>query len=235
VTVTASLPTWDRLNDINRLTVVTRLLTSAVHDSSNALQVISATAELMEDSADDPEKVRARARTLASTAARVSERLRELVGLAFDPVGPPCRLDCGAVARRAVALRQYSLSRARIAVQVAPADREFPVMCDANDLVRMVVNLVLNAERALAKRPGARIDLDLKLNAEHEVLAVSDNGPGVPSELESNLFEPFAGAGGPGMGLTVVRGLASRYGGTLALAANSAEGATFQLTLPAAH
>lgn len=234
MTAPASTPTWDRLNEINRLSVVTRLLTSAVHDSSNALQVISATAELMEDSADDPAKVRARAQTLASTAARVSERLRELVGLAFDPVGPPRRLDLGATARRAIALRQFSLSRARITVAVGPPDEAFHIMCDQNDLIRMVVNLVLNAERALAKRPDARIELRLSVDAARVVLEVSDNGPGVPAGLEPHLFEPFAGAGAPGIGLAVVRGLASRYDGTLTLAANSAAGATFQLTLPAA-
>jgi len=66
-------------------------------------------------------------------------------------------------------------------------------------------------------------------------LRISDNGPGLPPKALERLFQPFSGSarpGGTGLGLAISRELAKANGGDLTLAANSADGAVFELRLP---
>jgi signal transduction histidine kinase len=69
------------------------------------------------------------------------------------------------------------------------------------------------------------------------VITIADDGPGLPPRALANLFQPFTGSGRPGgtgLGLAITRELAQGHGGDLALIANGAAGAVFELTLPGA-
>ena len=69
------------------------------------------------------------------------------------------------------------------------------------------------------------------------VLRVADDGPGIPAADADRVFDPFfttaRAAGGTGMGLPIVRALATGVGGTVRLAP-SERGAVFEVLLPAA-
>jgi signal transduction histidine kinase len=75
-----------------------------------------------------------------------------------------------------------------------------------------------------AERVGARV-----------AITVSDDGPGVPPDIASTLFDPLvtARAGGTGLGLALARRIADAHGGAIALVP-SATGATFRVELPGA-
>jgi signal transduction histidine kinase len=63
----------------------------------------------------------------------------------------------------------------------------------------------------------------------------ADDGPGVPSEVEHRLFEPFATAGkvgGTGLGLTVVRRIAEEHQGRIEVEPRPGGGTAFVLSLP---
>ncbi len=100
---------------------------------------------------------------------------------------------------------------------------------DGGRLRQVLLNLVANAARAGATRvrlraavAGARIQLD-----------VTDDGPGIPEDIRSRLFEPFATSrkDGNGLGLAVSRRIVERHGGSLALLP-ATPGATFRIELP---
>jgi len=100
---------------------------------------------------------------------------------------------------------------------------------DGGRLRQVLLNLVANAARAGATQvrfraavEGTRIRLD-----------VSDDGPGIPEDVRSRLFEPFATSrkDGNGLGLAVSRRIVERHGGSLALLP-ATPGATFRIELP---
>ena len=68
------------------------------------------------------------------------------------------------------------------------------------------------------------------------VIEVADDGPGVPADIASTLFEPLvtARAGGTGLGLALARRVVAAHGGTIALVENAPRqtGATFRVELP---
>lgn len=101
---------------------------------------------------------------------------------------------------------------------------------------QVVMNLVQNSVDALEGRSGGHIRLSVTRQGKDAVLAVADNGPGVPEELRTAIFDPFfttkAVGRGTGLGLSISHKIAQEHGGNLVLCENS-EGACFRLILPA--
>jgi signal transduction histidine kinase len=112
------------------------------------------------------------------------------------------------------------------------------VLGDARQLDRAIRNLTSNAERHAA----TTVTLELKEQAEHSVLVVADDGPGIPSRHHATVFQRFArldgarsrDAGGSGLGLAIVHDIVSRHGGTIAIASTDGQGARFVVKLPRA-
>jgi signal transduction histidine kinase len=121
---------------------------------------------------------------------------------------------------------------------IAPQER---VLADADQLHRILVNLLRNAREAIegaGDRAGkGQVFAELRRAGETSVLRLTDDGPGVPERALSHLFQPFVGSvrrGGTGLGLAIARELAQGHGGDLALVETGAGGSVFELTLPGA-
>jgi two-component system OmpR family sensor kinase len=114
-----------------------------------------------------------------------------------------------------------------------------PVMVDgdAPRLHQAVSNLLTNARAHTPE--GTNVDVTLAADEGNIVITVTDDGPGIPEEFQSQLFERFARgdgsrsrvAGGTGLGLAIVRAVVSGHGGTVGL--SSRPGHTeFRMQLP---
>src|SRR6476661_7093449 len=82
---------------------------------------------------------------------------------------------------------------------------------------------------------GGSISIRARRAGATAVIEVHDDGPGVPAAEAERVFEPFARAGGvrgTGLGLPIVKAIAEAHGGSIALVAGPAGGATFELRLP---
>lgn len=120
--------------------------------------------------------------------------------------------------------------------QNIPADIE-DVMADAIQIEQVLLNLVRNAMDAVIDLSQARRQIVLNLHAEPQgwvTVEIKDQGHGCPADMAERLFEPFvtSKAKGLGIGLSISQGIVEAHGGTLWLAENSDEGATFRFTLP---
>ena len=118
---------------------------------------------------------------------------------------------------------------------------EHPVFLEA-DLTRLAQvfsNLLTNS--AKYTRRGGRIDLTAELRGESIVVAVKDDGIGIPAASLRNIFDMFSQVdrsverttGGLGIGLALVKGLVEMHGGTVvASSPGEGRGSTFSVTLP---
>ncbi|HTL67652.1 MAG TPA: ATP-binding protein [Lacunisphaera sp.] len=99
-------------------------------------------------------------------------------------------------------------------------------------LCLIVSNLVQNAIGAVGS--AGRVKVTLQRDAASIRLLVSDNGPGIPEEIRSHLFEPgrTSRAGGTGLGLVISQLLARQIGALVVLKASGPDGTTFGVTLP---
>ena len=223
----------ERLDALNRLTTVARLLSTAVHETSNSLQIISGNAEMLGAHPADPDRVRTRAEAIKSHADRAGARLRSLVALASATPGARRTADVRQLAEQAIDLRRYSLGRAQVAVAVHAAGSALALV-DELSVVRILANLVLNAEQAMADRPGRAINVHISSSAGRVRVLVADTGPGVPAGRVASLFHPFHDGAQPGCGLAVSRWLAEQQDGSLTYDGTHTQGAAFILELVAA-
>jgi len=78
------------------------------------------------------------------------------------------------------------------------------------------------------------ISLSASHEKEHLVMEVSDNGPGIPDDIRSQVFVPFftTKTGGTGIGMSIVRKIVVMSGGSIKLLSNSDQGTRFVITLP---
>ena len=110
------------------------------------------------------------------------------------------------------------------------------VSLDADALQQILANLLSNVEKYAAS--GKCVDIASEQEGETTTVSIADRGPGIPSEQQERVFEPFHrvsnrlsdGVTGTGIGLTISRDLARLHGGDLVLVPTE-EGACFRITL----
>jgi two-component system OmpR family sensor kinase len=117
-------------------------------------------------------------------------------------------------------------------------DEPIEVPGDPARLHQIIANLLGNARTHTA--PGTVVRTSLTREPGYVRIGVRDNGPGVPRELQSNVFQRFArgdtsrnrAAGSTGLGLSIVAAVAQAHGGTVELQSKPGD-TTFSVVLPA--
>ena len=212
------------------------LLANASHELRSPLARIRMGLELV----DGP---RADAALQQRTRAEILRNMAELDQL-IDEILLASRLDAKeadigtveAVDLVGLCAEECARVGARFDVPKGLAQLEVPGV--AKLLRRMVRNLLENARRYGASVQTDEVVLRLQTSPEGVVLSVSDRGPGVPEAWRQRIFEPFfrlPGAseqvGGVGLGLSLVKSIAERHGGTVECLTQPGGGAVFVVKL----
>jgi len=105
---------------------------------------------------------------------------------------------------------------------------------DRHRFEQVLLNLVLNAVRAMPGGGWIEIGGHPSRDGRAAVIRVADTGPGISPEHLPRIFEPgfTTRAASPGLGLAVCQKIIQQHGGTIAAASRPGSGATFTLTLP---
>jgi C4-dicarboxylate-specific signal transduction histidine kinase len=169
---------------------------------------------------------------------RAGEVIRRVRGLVRKADDQKTLLDVNDIASEVAALLQRELAAQRVTLRLEPASAMPLIVGDRVQLQQVIINLVLNsvdAMQAVTDRPRALL-IRSHENAAHEiVIAVKDNGVGIPAETADYLFDPFFSTkpSGLGIGLSICRSIVGDHGGRLWATNNTREpGATFQFALP---
>ena len=181
-----------------------------------------------------------------------SHRAKELVQqiLTFSRKSHPVRQ---AVSLPILAQEALSLVRASMPTTIAIESHIDPqageVLADPTHLHQILMNLCTNAEHAMRQTGGilevcvTRVEVH-GTGVAHPTLppgayvrlTVRDTGDGIPPEVLAHIFEPFfttkAIGEGTGMGLAIVHGIVTSYGGTVSVESSPGGGSTFTVDLP---
>lgn len=112
------------------------------------------------------------------------------------------------------------------------------VLGDARRVEQVIVNLVHNAIKYVPE--GTRIEISWEPSERGAILKIKDDGPGIPQEHHSRLFERFyrvdpgraRDQGGTGLGLSIVKHIMIKHGGSVRLTSRPGEGAEFVCFFP---
>ena len=104
---------------------------------------------------------------------------------------------------------------------------------DADLFKQAVLNLMLNAEHAMAE--GGELIMTTRRDGRWIVLDVIDTGAGMPEDVQTRIFDPFYSTrpGGSGLGLPTTRKIVEAHGGTIEVDSVPGKGSRFSLRLPA--
>jgi PAS domain S-box-containing protein len=233
--LTEDISRQEQMVRFERMSAIGELLSGVALELSSPLQSVVGSLELMRQAVgrDELEADLDRASREADRAVRLVKNL-----LVFVKRSPSERMlaDFSELVQSAVAARLSELRANGIELREEYAGGLPLVQVNRDEVRQAVVNLIINAERAMASTAGPRVltvrasvaGLDARLD-------VSDTGPGVPPEVARRIFEPFFSPRdtGVGLGLSAAFGIVEAHGGTLELIAADV-GATFRLTLPGA-
>ena len=228
----------------SKLAALGELSTSIAHELNQPLTGIELTAanaliqvQNMEASKIDLVAAKLqRIQKAVTTARKIVDHLRTFGRSGRDELA---RTDLREVVADAVSLLEEVFKKSHIGLEVESPATPVWVMAQPVQLEQVLLNLLGNARDALEKHTGpARVRITYVLETNTVSVVVTDNGPGIPSSLKGQIFDPFftskpAGKG-TGLGLSISQGIVKDHGGQLSLV-DTKEGACFKLELPGAN
>jgi PAS domain S-box-containing protein len=236
------------LHQAQRLEAIGQLTGGIAHDFNNLLTVILGNSDMLIDGAGDDTRLSSLAQTSREAAQRGAELTQRLLAYARKQPLAPVPTDIGELLAGMDQLLRRSLG-AHIEIESVRSGGLWRAMVDPAHLESAVLNLCLNARDAMAD--GGRLTLEtanVRLGddyaaSHHDVapghyvmLAVSDTGHGMTSQLAERAFEPFfttkpAGQGS-GLGLSMVYGFVKQSRGHVKLYSEPGNGTTVKVYLP---
>ncbi|MBT9098134.1 response regulator [Methylovulum psychrotolerans] len=218
-----------------KLSAMGALLAGVAHELNNPLAILMGRAALLEDKAKDP-AIRADAERIRVAADRCGRIVKTFLSMARQKPVERKWSSLNEVATGAADLLDYSLRSGGISVLLELDHSLAAVEMDADKIGQVLVNLMVNAQQALAGATKARtLLLQTGIADDFQYLRLVDNGAGVPEHIQGRIFEPFFTTKvegiGTGIGLSVSRAILREHGGELVLE-NTRNGASFVMTLP---
>ena len=108
------------------------------------------------------------------------------------------------------------------------------IFADKEQLSRVFINLIKNAIQSIPDGRQGKVGISLVLNGDRIRISITDNGKGIPEELQSKLFTPSftTKSSGMGLGLSIVKSIIESFGGTISFKTKVNIGTVFVIELP---
>jgi len=234
----------EALRQSEKLTAMGSLLAGVAHELNNPLAIVLGRASLLEEKCEALPELKADALRIRDAAERCGRIVRTFLNMARSRPAQRASVAVNDLVRAAADMLAYTWRSHGISLELVLADALPAIDADSDQLGQVVLNLMVNAQQALAGHEGPRrVRISTGLEAPRETrpprvwLRVADNGGGVGTDLGERIFEPFfttkAEGIGTGLGLAVSRSLAREHGGDIVLESpGELGGATFRLSLP---
>jgi PAS domain S-box-containing protein len=241
----------EQIRQLQRMDAIGRLTGGVAHDFNNLLAIVQGNSELLRDRLETGSEEAEMADDVVGAAGRGAELVRRLLAFARMQHLEPEAIDLNARLRDLLGLLQRSLGET-ITVRAKTGDGLWPAIVDPTQVDDAIVNLAINARDAM---PGGgtltveteNVTLEEDYAAHHVevtpgdyvMLAVSDTGTGMSTEVIGRAFEPFfttkREGEGTGLGLSQVFGWVKQSGGHIKIYSELGHGTTIKLYLPRAH
>ncbi|MDZ4774277.1 MAG: PAS domain S-box protein [Planctomycetota bacterium] len=169
---------------------------------------------------------------LVARMQRLEHMMRGTLSFAKPLRLKPIDLDARTLYEDTVAHLRSQLQHAGAEVRIHVPNAAVRFHGDGQLFEEVLSNLIMNAVEA--KGTGAHIDLFAGYHGRHGVLlAIEDDGPGIPEEQRASVFKPFVTtkACGTGLGLPICRKIVEEHGGKIEITSGASGGARFEIRL----
>mgnify|MGYP000274171472 FL=1 len=216
-----------------KLTTLGMLAAEIAHEIRNPLTVI----KLLFQSLDlnfNEEDVR---RTDVAVIGEKLNQLEDIVGrvLSFgrNREGLHARYDLNLLTKDTIHLVRLKLYQQKIDIEFEQSPEALYVEVNKGQIQQVMLNLILNATQVMPD--GGKIEVGTSHQEGRIEFTISDNGPGIPKEIQDNIFESFLTnrPDGTGLGLSISKRILRSHRGNIELLQSTNSGSAFRFWLPA--
>jgi signal transduction histidine kinase len=228
--------TRNKLIQTEKLAALGQFVAGIAHELNNPLQAVLGHLELMRATGAFPRTLRRDVQRIYREADRAAKIVRNLLIFAGSRRLVRRRVSVSTALTRVFTMRAPALRAEGIEV-VRHRHENLPrVKADPLLLQQALLNIVLNAEQAIALDGRIETTEQLLKNPPRILIEIRDTGPGFPPGVLPRIFEPFYTTKevgkGTGLGLAIAYGIVQEHGGQISAANHPDGGAVFSVQLP---
>lgn len=229
----------DALRKTEKMAATGRLAGTIAHEINNPLDALTHLLYLLDKNPSLDEDARQYARVAMDEVNRIGHIARHALGF-YREASEPVQVNISEVIEEVVELYRAGAQNKNVSLETQP-ETSTKIPAFPGEMRQVFSNLIVNAVDAVPR--GGRVKIRVKHGRDWRSHAlgirvlVSDNGPGIPTELRARIFEPFfttKGERGTGVGLWVSEGVLQKQGGSIRLKSSTGfdHGTTFAVFLP---
>ncbi len=244
-----------QLIQAQKMEAIGTLTGGIAHDFNNLLGAILGNLELVKMYGASLAEIQKPLERIESATMRAAALTQQLLGFARQGKFAPKQISVNQAILSALEILEHTIDK-RIVIQKNLAPDLPDIYADETQLQQVFINLTLNASEAaqphllengkscitfttaLLQEPLTSSRLRLDTNKTYVHIQVSDNGVGIPKEMQAKVFEPFFTTKevgkGTGLGLSVTYGIIKNHRGVIELESEKGKGTTFHIYLPVA-
>ena len=228
-----------QLDVASRLTAISRITGGVAHEIKNPLNAIALHLDLLSARIHSPEdEVAAEIEILSKEVRRLDRVVKTFLDFSRPVDVRLEEVDLASLAREVSDLMRPQARLGRIELSFeSPPEQETFIRGDPDMLKQAILNLVTNALDAIsgAKKDDGHLKLRAARVDDDVILEIADDGPGIPTELRSKVFQLYftTKLKGSGIGLAMTYRAVQLHNGTIDFTSEDGLGTTFRLLFPA--
>ncbi len=225
----------EHMREVDRLAAVGEMAASIAHEIRNPLGSIRGSVELLNGELELEGYQRRLFDLVLKESRRVNTIIADFLGFARLRQPQPRELQLEPLLASVAFQIGLDVKSRRGEVAVThQAEPGLKIHADEEQLTQLLLNLALNACEAMGQRGSLDIAAETDASGKTCRIRVADSGPGVPEQIQGELFKPFftTKKGGTGLGLPMVARIAHSHAGVITVGDGRDGGAVFTLEIP---
>lgn len=232
-----------RMYNTEKLASIGLLASGVAHEINNPLTIVLGIADLMKERVPEGSDARRDLEMIEENANQAQRIVQDLLNFSRVSERVEGETDVRAVIRKLVEFVEHTKLNGDVEISIDLPKKLPSIVADPRELQQVLLNLINNSIAAVDPKQGT-----IHISALHEdgevIVAVHDNGIGIPDEIQARIFDPFFTTKevgeGTGLGLSLCYGIVRKWGGDIRFESRSTvdehedpSGTTFLLSIPA--
>jgi signal transduction histidine kinase len=218
-----------------KMASVAELAVGVAHEINNPLYIVKNYFELIRDDTLDS-SVRQRIDEIEKEVDRIVQIVSSLLSFSRIRDFPAKRVNLAYVLEEVLLLLHHTLSKKNIILKKNLPAREVEIFGDENKLKQLFLNLINNSIEAVLDEGVIGVDL-ARTDGEKKIeVVVSDNGYGIPRDIQDSIFKPFYSTKinkrNTGLGLSICQHIVREHGGEIGFSSLPGETTSFHVRFP---
>lgn len=219
-----------------KLVAMGQLAAGVAHEINNPLGIMLCYVDLLKRQLSDFPQGLKDLHTIEKQTLNCKRIVTDLLQFARGEESVKKAVDLNQVVNEVAGIFSHQFKKQKVWLHLDLDSELVDIRLDANKFRQVIVNLLMNALQAMAGPGHVRIATRYDYDRKTVAITVSDDGPGMPVEIQNRIFDPFFSTKktgeSTGLGLSVSYGIIQEHGGDITVNAEPGKGSEFVIVLP---